>query len=95
MRGAGRRFDDEAGLRRVPSLSAGMMAMIDGIEAAGGRPFSQVRFLRRGVAYEIEDRSRKRILVRLLREGLIEVMGLSPAVYRVTELGRLARRLRG
>ena len=84
----------EAALRRVPRLSVGMVAMIDGIEAAGGRPFSELKFLRRGVPYEIEDRSRKRILVRLLRQGLIEVVGLSPAVYRVTRLGGIARRLR-
>ena len=94
MRGAGRRFDDEAGLRRVLWLSAGMMAMIDGIEAAGGRPISEVRFLRGGRPYEIGDRSRKRILVRLLRAGLIEVVGLGPSVYRVTRLGAIARRLR-
>ena len=88
------RFDDRVGLREVPRLSAGMMAMIDGIEAAGGRPFGELRFLQHGRPYLIEDRSRKRILVRLLHERLIEVVGLSPAVYRVTELGRLARRLR-
>ena len=71
-----------------------MAAMIDGIEAAEGRPFSELRFLRAGQAYEIEDRSRKRILVRLLHERLIEVVSLSPAVYRVTRLGGIARRLR-
>jgi hypothetical protein len=41
-------------------------------------------------AYEVDAR----VLKRLIREGLIEVMGLGPAVYRVTKLARLARSMR-
>ena len=36
---------------------------------------------------------KSRVLKRLITEGLIEVMGLGPAVYRVTKLGRMARSL--
>ena len=82
-------------MRRVPRLRVGMAAMIDGVELAAGAPFSRLRFTLGGRPYEIDDRSRKRILVRLLHARLIEVVGLSPAVYRVTRLGKVARRLRG
>jgi hypothetical protein len=34
-----------------------------------------------------------RVLKRLICEGLIEVMGLGPAVYRLTKPGRVARSL--
>src|SRR5262249_14553207 len=45
---------------------------------------------------EAERRSIRPVaLKRLIREGLIEVMGLSPARYRVTKLGKAARSLGG
>ena len=56
----------------------------------GGEPFCGRQFRRPGGdPYQITAG----ILRKLLREGLIEVMALGPAVYRLTKLGRVARSL--
>ena len=90
LRGAGE------GLRRVPRLTEGRELVLEAIELGGGiiteRDFRHVSY---GSVWRIGEKNRKRVLRRLIGEGLIEVMGASPAVYRVTALGRLARRLRG
>src|SRR5215472_2574028 len=75
--------------RRVPELTVAMRLALAAIELCGGGPLSERRFNHPGGGppYEVSAR----VLRRLIREGLIEVMGASPAVYRVTYLGRMAR----
>jgi len=46
-----------------------------------------------GLAAWWGEKNRNRVVRELVRKGLIEVMGLSPAIYRVTRLGVLARRV--
>ena len=86
LRGAGE------GLRRVPELTEAMRLALAAIEIAGCRPLSEQRFRFPGDNGEYEVSAV--VLQRLIRKGLIEVMGLGPAVYRVTKLGRLARSMR-
>ena len=79
------KFDDRAGLRRVPRLTPGMRLGL-GLFAAGvvtGDKFKA----------DLGYRSTQ-YLRRLLRKRLIEVMQLSPAVYRLTELGKIVWRLK-
>ena len=80
---------------RVPRLTAGMRVMMAAVELAGSRPVSEVRFGRTQDrrAWVAGERKAKRVLRELIGLGLIEVMSLSPARYRVTRLGRLAREL--
>jgi hypothetical protein len=77
---------------RAPRLTEAMRLALAAVELCGGGPLSARRFSRPGGggAYRVEAR----VLRRLIREGLVQVMSLQPAVYRVTRLGRLARRLR-
>ena len=79
------------GLRKVPGLTLEMRLALDAVELCGGRAFCERSFvLFWGGGYRVKSR----VLKRLITEGLIEVMGLGPAVYRVTTLGRIARSLR-
>jgi len=77
----------------VPALTEAMRLALEAVELAGGGALCERRVSRPvgGEAYEVDAR----ILKQLIREGLIEVMGLAPAVYRVTKLGRLARKAAG
>ena len=77
--------------QRVPALTEAMRLALEAVELAGGGALCERRVSRPGggEAYEVDAR----VLRRLIREGLIEVMGLAP-VYRVTKLGRLARSMR-
>ena len=82
----GRRVpDDRFGLRGVPRLTVGMREVLEAVERCEGRPLSEVRFTRRGREWRVDTRMMRRVMKRLLREGLIEVMGLGPAVYRLTK----------
>jgi hypothetical protein len=84
LRGAGE------GLRKVPELTLAMRIALEAIELCAGEPFCGRQFRRPGGdPYQITAG----ILRKLLREGLIEVMELGPAVYRLTKLGRVARSL--
>jgi hypothetical protein len=78
--------------QRVPALTEAMRLALEAVELAGGGVLCEPRVSRSGggEAYEVDAR----VLKRLIREGLIEVMGLAPAVYRVMKLGRLARSMR-
>ena len=79
---------------RVPELSDAMRLALQWLEVLGGRPLSEHPNFRR--EDEAERRSiRPVVLKKLIRLGLIEVMGLSPARYRVTKLGKVARSLGG
>ena len=74
--------------QRVPELTLPMRMALEAIELCAGEPFCGRQFRRPGGdPYQITAG----ILRKLLREGLIEVMGLGPAVYRLTKLGRVAR----
>ena len=76
--------------QRVPELTLPMRIALEAIELCAGEPFCGRQFRRPGGdPYQITAR----ILRKLLREGLIGVMGLGPAVYRLTKLGRVARSL--
>src|SRR6516165_428455 len=66
-------------LRRVPEVTWEMHVHLAAIELAAGRPLCEVRF---GNGEGTEWRPDAGVLRRLIREGLIEVMGLGPAVYR-------------
>ena len=67
-----------------------MRLALQWLEMLEGRPLCEHLNFRR--MDEAERRSiRPVVLKRLIREGLIEVMGLSPARYRVTKLGKVAR----
>jgi hypothetical protein len=82
---------EEGRFARVPGLTLEMRLALDAVELCGGRAFCERSFvLFGGGGYRVKSR----VLKRLIREGLIEVMGLGPAVYRVTKLGRIARSLR-
>jgi hypothetical protein len=82
---------EEGRFARVPRLTLEMRLALDTVELCGGRAFCERSFvLFGGGGYRVKSR----VLKRLIREGLIEVMGLGPAVYRVTKLGRIARSLR-
>ena len=100
MRAAERAEFERWRRQRLPKISAAERLAMVAIELCRGRPLSAVKFRlategeewralwrRRGMA--------KRLLRRLIDAGLIEVVSLGPAVYRVTRLGRLTRRLRG
>jgi hypothetical protein len=78
--------------RRIPVLTEGMRLTIAAIDLAGGRPLSEARFNRAGGGEDYAVQTR--VLRDLLSKGLIEVVSLGPAVYRVTKLGRLARSMR-
>jgi hypothetical protein len=85
---------NEMGLRRVPELTGPMRLALEAIELCNGRPLSEARFRRHadGDGVSVVQFS-PRVLKRLICEGLIEVMGLAPAVYRLTKPGRVARSL--
>ena len=92
MSSRGRLFTRLPPLVRVPDLSDAMRLALQWLEVLGGRPLSEHPNFRR--EDEAERRSiRPVVLKKLIREGLIEVMGLSPARYRVTKLGKFARSL--
>ena len=75
---------------RVPRLTDAMRVGLKAVELAGGRPLCEMCFQHDGRnGYEVSAP----VLKRLLRLRLIEVMGLGPAVYRLTKLGRVARSL--
>jgi len=79
------------GLRRVPELSDAMRLTLTAVELCAGAPLWQRRFRRPGrEGYIVSPRALKRCI----REGLVEVVSLAPAVYRVTRLGAIARKLR-
>ena len=87
---------DEGRFARVPDLTVPMRLVLEAIELCNGLPLSEVGLSRiGGGVWRIGLKNRKRVLRRLLAEGLIEVMGASPAVYRVTTLGKITRRVRG
>jgi hypothetical protein len=71
---------------RVPPLSEERRALLDEILALEYRPV---------VIEKCHWGNRRRVLRRLIADGLVEVLALSPAAYRVTKLGLLAMRLRG
>jgi hypothetical protein len=79
------------GLRRIPELTEPMRLALTAIELCGGLPLAVRRLSRVGSSepYEVDAR----VLKRLIRERLIEVVSLAPAVYRVTKLGRIAHSL--
>ena len=83
--------------RRLPLLTAQQRLVLAAIVLAAGRPLSEVSMREVGVMRDFDVRGWKRggVFKRLLAMGLIEVVSLSPAVYRVTRLGRLTRSLRG
>ena len=92
MSSRGRLFTRLPPLVRVPDLSDAMRLALQWLEMLEGRPLCEHLNFRR--MDEAERRSiRPVVLKRLIREGLIEVMGLSPARYRVTKLGKVARSL--
>jgi len=75
----GQVFRRIAPLREVPRLSV-----------------REVEFLRGGGVLRLEGQWRRRqveLLRRLLRVGVIEVVGVNPAVYRVTGVGVVALKL--
>ena len=88
MRGPGE------GLRRIPRLSMAERLALEAILLAGGRSLSEVEFsgVNGGVGYCALWWKQAGVLRGLIREGLVEVMSLGPAVYRVTKLGEIARR---
>jgi hypothetical protein len=89
-----RDVDDRRGLRAVPRLTVPMRVALEAIVLADGLPLVERDFVRAGERWRLSaSRSNVRVLKRLLAEGLIEVMGLGPAVYRLTKLGRVARSL--
>ena len=66
----------------VPRLTAREWRALQHLEVIAGYPLTQT-----GVGISTG------ILRRLIRAGCIQVMGLSPARYRVTKLGKVARSL--
>ena len=72
-------------LGRLPELTIPMLIALRAIELAGGRPLHAVRFRHPGDGKDY--RVSTAVLRHLIRDGLIEVMGVAPAVYRVTRLG--------
>jgi hypothetical protein len=72
-------------LGRLPELTIPMLIALRAIELAGGRPLHAVRFRHPGDGKDY--RVSTVVLRHLNRDGLIEVMGVAPAVYRVTRLG--------
>ena len=90
MSSRGRLFTRLPPLVRVPDLSDAMRLALQWLEMLECRPLCEHPNFRQ--MDEAERRSiRPVVLKRLIREGLIEVMGLSPARYRVTKLGKVAR----
>ena len=84
--------------RRLPQLTDPMRVMLRAIDLAGGDGLSAGNFRRPGgqAWHCVFGKGHgARVLRRLLALGLIEVMGVSPARYRVTRLGRLTVGLRG
>ena len=82
---------------RLPRLDGEAVLMLMAVWLAGGRALSEVHFRRAGGGRWYLDWGKghgRRILRRLIRERLIEVVGLSPARYRLTRLGRIVRELR-
>ena len=91
--------------KRLPKITDEQRVVMIAIDLAYGRPLSVVGFRmvaggkrwRRpaaGQQWRSKYNGAKALRV-LLARGLIEVVSLGPAVYRVTRLGRLTRRLRG
>src|SRR5262245_39441710 len=78
--------------RPLPELTEGMRLALIAIELAAGRPLCEVKFARPDG--EVGYKARSVELRKLLRKGLIAVVSLSPAVYRITKLGRIAREFR-
>ena len=72
-------------LVRLPRLTQARRRLLDEILALEYRPV---------VIEKCHWGNRRRVLRRLIADGLVEVMGLSPAAYRVTKLGMIAMRLR-
>ena len=70
---------------RVPPLTEERTRLLEEILALEYRPV---------VIEKCHYGNRVRVLRRLIADGLVEVLALSPAVYRVTKLGLVARRLR-
>jgi hypothetical protein len=84
------------GLRRIPKLTTPERLVLDAILVSIGGEFDLGRFKYLGWDHRYRGkrlRPNRRILRQLLKEGLIEVMGLGPAVYRLTKPGRVARSL--
>ena len=91
--------------KRLPEITEEQRAVMTAIELACGRPLSLVGFRMvaggkrwRRVASGADWRSKldgAKAVRCLVRRGLMEVVGLGRAVYRVTRLGRLTRGLRG
>jgi hypothetical protein len=76
--------------QRVPELTLPMRIALEAIELCAGEPFCGRQFRRPwGDPYQI----RRGFCANRYGRGLIEVMGLGPAVYRLTKLGRVARSL--
>ena len=78
--------------QRVPELTEAMRLALQWIEWLEGRPLCEHLHFRR--MDEAERRSISApVLRKLIRLGLVEVMGLAPGRYRVTKLGKVARSL--
>ena len=78
--------------QRVPESTEAMQLALQWIEWLERRP------LREHLHFRRMDESERRsisapVLRKLIRLGLVEVMGLAPERYRVTKLGNVARSL--
>ena len=71
----------------VPRLSARQRAVLGELEVLECRGKGQVG------GFEQARSGLTGILRALIRKGCIQVMGVSPARYRITRLGRVARRV--
>jgi hypothetical protein len=75
----------EPRLVEIPRLTGTQWRLLGDLELVGCRALE-------GRGWRV-GRARARVLRELIRMRLIEVMGVQPAVYRVTRLGRVARSL--
>ena len=89
MREISVRLHQRGPLVRVPGLTAGQRGVLQRLIEIEDRSVVQ------RVGFEQARSAVTRALRELIRVGCVDVMGASPAVYRVTRLGRIALRLRG
>ena len=76
----------------VPELTEAMRLALQWIDWLEGRPLCEHLHFRRMDQAERRSISAP-VLRKLIRLGLVEVMGLAPGRYRVTKLGKVARSL--
>lgn len=85
--------------RALPRLTAEQRVLMAAIDLAGGRPLCEVELRhpdgREYTFTEWGEGQRVTAFRRLIRDGLVEVVSMGPAVYRVTRLGQAMRRVRG